>query len=265
MTHIVNPFSHRLGIIRDWRSRWFVGPVGKTAFKSALKADVLLREFLEKELRGNYVGEIIIQRNKGELSINIQTARPGMLIGRSGDGVEKLRKAIMKFSNSKKLNIPVNFKLDITEISSAESNASVVSQMVSEGLEKRLPFRRVLKGTVEKAMSNRDVKGIRISISGRLGGADMARKEEIRKGNVPLQTLRADVDFAREKAFMTYGVIGIKVWIYRGMKFSNKQTDIKELYNLNNNNSPRNNKNQDNRDRNIKKPRISRPRVNKEN
>jgi small subunit ribosomal protein S3 len=98
--------------------------------------------------------------------------------------------------------------------------------MVAEGIEKRLPFRRVLKTTVEKAMMNRDVKGIRIAVSGRLGGADMARREEMRRGNVPLQTLRADVDFAKERANMTYGVIGIKVWIYRGMKFDTNNTKI---------------------------------------
>ncbi|MCX8513640.1 MAG: 30S ribosomal protein S3 [Candidatus Pacebacteria bacterium] len=180
-------------------------------FKSALRADVLLRGFLEKKLRGYYVGEIIIQRNKDEMSINIKTSRPGMIIGRQGDGSDNLKKDIMNFIHKQKLDIPVNFKLDITEISSPESNASIVAQMIAEGLEKRLPFRRVLKTTVEKSIANRDVKGIRISVSGRLGGADMARKEQIRKGNVPLQTLRADVDYAKEKAFMTYGTIGIKV------------------------------------------------------
>ena len=260
MTHIVNPFSHRLGIIRDWRSRWYLGPVGGKMFKSALRADVLLRGFLEKKLRGYYVGEIIIQRNKDEMSINIQTSRPGMIIGRQGDGADNLKKDIMNFIRKQKLDIPVNFKLDITEINSPESNASIVSQMIAEGLEKRLPFRRVLKTTVEKSIANRDVKGIRISVSGRLGGADMARKEQIRKGNVPLQTLRADVDYAREKAFMTYGTIGIKVWIYKGMKFSNNENDIREVYNLNRGNERSNMKNKSEND-NIKKPRISRPRV----
>lgn len=219
MTHIVNPFSHRLGIIRDWRSRWFLGGAGAKGYKSSLRGDILLREYLAKELRGMYVGDIIMERNKDDYKIMIHTSRPGMLIGKSGDGVEKLKQNISKFSQKKALDIPQNFKLDIIEITSPESNAQVVAYMVVEALEKRLPFRRVIKNTAEKAMANRDVKGIRIALSGRLGGADMARKEETRKGNVPLQTIRADVDFCKERANMTYGVIGVKVWIYRGMKF----------------------------------------------
>jgi small subunit ribosomal protein S3 len=142
-----------------------------------------------------------------------------MIIGRSGEGIEKIRADIVKECSRKKITLPKDFKLDIIEVASPEASAAIVAQMVMEGLEKRLPFRRVLKSTVEKAMMNRDVKGIRIAVSGRLGGADMARREEMRRGNVPLQTLRADVDFAKERANMTYGVIGIKVWIYRGMKF----------------------------------------------
>jgi small subunit ribosomal protein S3 len=219
MTHIVNPFSQRLGIIRDWRSKWFLGGAGAEAYKSSLKADVLLREYFAKELRSMYVGEILMERNKDDYKIFIHTSRPGVIIGKSGDGIEKIRNKVLNFAKKKKLDIPVNFKIEIVEISSPESNAQIVAYMVVESLEKRMPFRRVLKTTVEKVMANRDVKGVRIALSGRLGGADMARKEEIRKGNVPLQTIRADVDFCKERANMTYGVIGVKVWIYRGMKF----------------------------------------------
>ncbi|MDQ5957105.1 MAG: small subunit ribosomal protein [Patescibacteria group bacterium] len=219
MTHVVNPFSHRLGILRDWRSRWYVGDIGGKEYATALRGDVLLREFLNKKLRGMYVGDTIIERSKDNFKIAIHTSRPGMIIGRAGDGVERLRKDIVKEIRRKKLSIPENFKLDIVEVSSPESNAAIVGYMIAEALEKRLPFRRVLKTTAEKVMANRDVQGIRIGLAGRLGGAEMARREEIRKGNVPLQTLRADVDFAKERANMTYGVIGIKVWIYRGMKF----------------------------------------------
>jgi small subunit ribosomal protein S3 len=123
-----------------------------------------------------------------------------------------------------KLAIPADIKIEITEIQNAEKSARVVGMMVAEGLEKRLPFRRVLKSTIEKVMQNKDVMGIKISIGGRLGGADMARTEFLKKGNIPLQTLRADVDFAREKAHMTYGVLGIKVWIYKGQIFSKKKS-----------------------------------------
>lgn len=216
MTHVVNPFSQRLGIIRDWRSRWYVGKAG---YVNALRGDVLLRQYLTKRLRGYYVAETIMERGKDTFRIAIHSSRPGMIIGRSGEGIEKLRADILKEAQRKKISIPKDFKLDIIEVVSPEASAAIVGQMVAEGLEKRLPFRRVLKGTIEKVMANRDVQGVRIALGGRLGGADMARNEELRRGNVPLQTLRADVDFARERANMTYGVIGIKVWIYRGMKF----------------------------------------------
>ena len=122
-----------------------------------------------------------------------------------------------------KIIVPQDVKLDIVEVNNPEADAAIVASMISEGIEKRLPFRRVLKTTIEKVMANRDVQGARIAVSGRLGGAEMARREQIKRGGIPLQTLRADIDFAREKAHMTYGVIGIKVWIYRGMKFDKKE------------------------------------------
>jgi small subunit ribosomal protein S3 len=225
MTHVVNPFSHRLGIIRDWRNRWYIKDAGSKDYVTALRGDILLREYLKKKLRTMYIGDIIIERNKDTFKLSVHTSRPGMLIGKSGDGITKLRADILKESKRKNLKLPENFKLDIVEVNSPESNAAIVAYMVAEALEKRLPFRRILKSTVEKVMANRDVQGVRIGLSGRLGGAEMARREEIRKGNVPLQTLRADVDFCKERATMTYGVIGIKVWIYRGMKFDTDATN----------------------------------------
>jgi len=216
MTHIVNPYSHRLGIIRGWKSRWFGG---KGNFALNLKGDVLLRSFLDKRLRGMYVAEVEIERSQKEFRVVIHTSRPGMIIGRGGDGIEKLRKDILKEMKRVKVTLPANFRLDIVEVVNPEASAKIVGQMVAEQLEKRIPFRRVLKMTVDKVMANRDVLGARIAVSGRLGGAEMARKEQIRKGGIPLQTLRADIDFAKEKAYMSYGTIGIKVWIYRGMKY----------------------------------------------
>ncbi len=217
MSHTVHPYSHRLGILRDWKSRWF-GTDKK--FRDYLKGDVLLREYLTKKLRGMYVSGIEIERSEKSLRVIIKTSRPGMLIGRSGEGATKLRNDIQLFMNKNKLSMPKELKVDIEEVRSPESNATIVGFMIAEALEKRLPFRRVLKQTVEKVMANRDVQGIRISLGGRLGGADMARTEELKKGRVPLQTLRADIDFAREKAHMTYGDIGIKVWIYKGEIFN---------------------------------------------
>lgn len=217
MPHTVHPYSHRLGIIRDWKSRWFST---KKNFKTFLRSDVLLREFLEKKMRGQYVGSIEMERNDKNFRLIIKTSRPGVVIGRSGENSIKLRNDILNFSKRHKLSIPVDFKLDVEEIKSPESNAAIVAQMMAEGLEKRMPFRRVMKQTIEKVMANRDVKGVRLYCGGRLGGAEIARSEEMKKGRVPLQTLRADIDYAQEKAHMTYGDIGIKVWIYRGEIFN---------------------------------------------
>ena len=217
MTHVVHPYSHRLGIIRDWKSRWF----GKdtTQYVDHLRADVLVRAWMTKRLKGMYLSVIEIERTEKQYRIMIHTSRPGMIIGRGGDGIEKLRASLKKEMARLKIIVPQDVKLDIIEVTSPEADASIVASMIVEGIEKRLPFRRVLKTTIEKVMANRDVQGARIAVSGRLGGAEMARREQIKRGGIPLQTLRADIDFARERANMTYGVIGIKVWIYRGMKF----------------------------------------------
>ena len=151
-----------------------------------------------------------------------------MIIGRSGDGAVKLRDKILALLKKRGVELAgQEFKLDIEEVKNPEANAAIVAMMVAEGLEKRLPFRRVLKQTLEKVLANREVKGAKIKLSGRLGGAEMARQEDLKKGQIPLQTLRADIDFAREKAHMTYGDIGIKVWIYRGQIFSKDLKTIK--------------------------------------
>lgn len=217
MSHTVHPYSHRLGIIRDWKSRWFGV---KDQYKDFLRADIVLREFLEKQLRGFYVGGVEIERGQKTLRVVIKTSRPGLLIGKSGEGATKLRAKILKEMERAKVKVDKEFKLDVEEIRSPESSAAIVGQMVAESLEKRLPFRRVMKQTIEKVMANRDVKGVRIVLGGRLGGSDIARTEELKKGRIPLQTLRADIDYAREKAHMTYGDIGIKIWIFRGEVFN---------------------------------------------
>lgn len=219
MTHTVHPFSHRLGIIRDWKSRWF-GVKGK--YQDYLKSDVLLRGYLEKRFRGQYVSNIEMERGEKFLRIIIETSRPGMIIGRNGEGATKLRDDVVSFINKNKLRADGEVKIDIKEVKSPESNATIVAQMIAEGLEKRLPFRRVLKQVVEKVMANRDVEGVKIELSGRLGGATMARQEKMKRGQIPLQTFRADVDFAKYEARLPYGGIGIKVWIYRGEIFAKK-------------------------------------------
>ncbi|MGC9602638.1 MAG: 30S ribosomal protein S3 [Minisyncoccia bacterium] len=229
MSKVVHPFAHRIGILRDWRHRWFA--VG-AQYQAYLKADILLREYLQKEMRGMYVGGIDIERGAGTLRVIIKTSRPGVIIGRSGEGSIKLKNKIAAFLQSRRIvgtptkasgNNPVvmpEIKLDIEEIRSPESNAAIVAYMVAESLEKRLAFRRVLKQTIEKVMANRDVLGVRIQISGMLGGGTMSRTEQLKKGRIPLQTFRSDIDFARERANLPLGVIGIKVWIYKGEIFS---------------------------------------------
>lgn len=217
MSKIVHPYAHRLGIIKGWKSRWF-GNGQK--YRDYLKADVMVRDFVTKRLAGHYVSLVEIERSQKAIRIIIKTSRPGMIIGRSGEGSDKLREEINKFMNKNNLNIEgVELKMDIEEVRSPESDANLVAQQVKEALEKRMPFRRVLKQTVEKVMANRNVEGVRIRIGGRLNGADMARTEELRKGRIPLQTFRADIDFARVRASIPQGDLGVKVWIYRGEIF----------------------------------------------
>ncbi len=228
MTHIVHPYAHRLGIIRDWKSRWFAAD--KKSFRDNIKVDEMIRRFLAKRLRGTYTSNIEIERSQSELRVILSTARPGLVIGRSGENSAKLREEITEVVRSvSKSALPAGkqVKLDINEVRQPETDAAVVAYMVAEGLEKRMPFRRVLKQTIEKVIAAREVEGVRIAVSGRLGGAEMSRKEELKKGRIPLQTFRADIDFAHEQAYLPYGVIGIKVWIYRGNVYQDKKTAVR--------------------------------------
>lgn len=220
MSHTVHPFSHRLGIVRDWKSRWFASD---KSYRTFLKADILIREFLERELRSFFVADIQIERNQKAMTLVIKTSRPGMIIGRSGEGITKLRAKLMKLLDKAGINLEgKEFKMDIQEVKNPESNAAIVAMMVAEGLEKRLPFRRVMKQMLEKILAQKEVQGAKIRLGGRLGGTDIARAEDLKKGRIPLQTLRADIDYAEQKAHMTYGNIGIKVWIYKGEIFKKK-------------------------------------------
>lgn len=221
MTHSVHPYAHRIGILRDWKSRWFSRG---DSYQENLKTDVLLREYLEKRLRGQYVSSIELERGKGVLKVIVKTSRPGIIIGRGGEGSKKLLSDIQRFLRRNDLSESGEIKVDIEEVRNPEADAMLVAQMVAEGIERRLPFRRVLKQTIEKVMAHRDVEGVRIMLSGRLGGADMARKEQLKKGRIPLQTFRADIDFARYRATIPQGDIGIKVWVYRGDIFDTDNT-----------------------------------------
>ncbi len=216
MSKTVHPYAHRLVVLRDWKSRWFQVP---KKIKENLKGDVLIREYLQKKLRGFYVSLIEVERRGESLRLILRTSRPGTLIGREGLGTAKLKDDLLQFMAKSKLPIPKDFKLEVIETQNPDADAVILAYNIAEGLEKRLPFRRVLKQAAEKIMSVRGVEGVRIQLSGRLGGAEIARSEQIKRGSIPLQTIRADIDFARERARLPYGDLGIKIWIYKGEVF----------------------------------------------
>jgi len=220
MSKIVHPYAHRLIMLRDWKSRWFADP---KKYVTYLKGDVLIRQYLEKKLRGMYISTIEIERSRKATRFIIKTSRPGLIIGRNGEGATKLKEDILKKMDYLKLGRPEDFKLEIVEVTNPEADAAIVAYMIAEGLEKRMPYRRVIKTIIEKVMTARGVEGARVVLSGRLGGADIARTEELKRGSIPLQTFRADIDFKRERATLSYGVIGVKVWIYRGKIFADKK------------------------------------------
>jgi small subunit ribosomal protein S3 len=208
----VNPVGIRLGITTSWKSKWF----GGRNFAKNLKEDVLIREAIMKQWKTAAIADVNVERNSGMIKIIILTSRPGMLIGRGGTGIEDINRLIKnKFFAGKKIEL----KVEIKEIRQFEENASLVAQQVAEQLEKRMPFRRILKSTLEQVQKNNQVKGVKIEVSGRLGGAEMSRREWLSKGTIPLHTLRADIDFSRATARTTYGAIGVKVWIYKGEVF----------------------------------------------
>lgn len=220
MTHTVHPYAHRLGQLRGWKSRWYTANPKK--YRAYVKADSMIRTLLAKRLRGNYVSSIEIERSQKDIRVIIYTARPGMVIGRSGESATKLKSELQALLKKVSPEERLALHLDVMEIRQPESNAAVVAAMVVEGLEKRLPFRRVMKQTVEKVMANRDVEGVKIGLSGMLGGGSMSRSESLKKGRIPLQTFRADIDFAQDEAMLPLGKIGVKVWICLGDIFVNR-------------------------------------------
>lgn len=213
MGHKVNPVGIRVGITTGWKSRWFGNP---RIYAAQLREDVVLREFIEKRWKAAGIASVEIERSAKAVRLVIHTSRPGVLIGRGGTGIEDLTRILRrKFFSGKR----VDLKVDVQEVKHMEESALLVAIQVAEQLERRMPFRRVLKGTLDQVEKSRNVKGVKIEMSGRLGGAEMSRREWLSRGTLPLHTLRADVDFARAEARTTYGVIGIKVWLYKGEKF----------------------------------------------
>ncbi len=213
MGHKINPINLRIGITQTWRSKWF----SKKDYQKNLKQDIKLRLDVMKKWKTAFISEVEIERSPAAIKIIIKTARPGVLIGRGGSGVEDIKRYIQDtfFKGSRS----VNLKIEIQEIKNFEESAMIVAQNVAEQLEKRTPFRRVMKMMLEQAMKNSVIKGVKIEMSGRLGGAEMSRREWLSKGTLPLHTLRANIDFARATAQTTYGAIGVKAWLYKGEVF----------------------------------------------
>lgn len=214
MSHKVNPKIFRIREIADWAARGFYGK--KIAPK--LKEDFEIREFLKKKIGKLGVEKTEIERSSNKINIIISSARPGLLIGRGGEGIEALKKELEKkvFKNQPK---PPEIKIEIREVKSVWASAPLVAQWMADQIEKRISFRRVLKQARDKVMATKGVEGVRVELAGRLDGNEIARTEWLKSGKLPRQTIRADIDFAREQAFCTYGTIGIKVWIYKGLKF----------------------------------------------
>lgn len=207
----VNPNGFRIGITRTWNSSWFArGAKYRTLFLE----DVKIREFIRKRLPDAGISEIKIDRDK-KISLTIHTSKPGVIIGKQGSSIEELRKSLDKRFNG-------SFEVNIQEIRNPEADAHVIAETIQGQMQRRMPYRRAAKMALEKAIQA-GVKGVKIRVAGRLNGAEIARSEYFKEGNVPLQTMRANIQFARRTATTTYGTIGIKVWVYHGMVFKKVQ------------------------------------------
>jgi small subunit ribosomal protein S3 len=213
----VDPRVLRLGINKGWNSLWY----NKKNYKTVLKQDVTLVEYIKEQYKSAGIASVGIERSIAKIKIIIKTNKPGIIIGRGGAGLEDLKKNIeRKFLFNEKLKAVI----DVKEVKSINENAQLLADDAAFQLEKRVAFRRIMKMMIDKVMQNRSIKGIKIQMSGRLGGAEMARVEWLSKGNIPLHTLKADIDFAKSTARTTYGAIGLKVWLNKGMVDANKDS-----------------------------------------
>ncbi|MCF6139468.1 30S ribosomal protein S3 [Pseudalkalibacillus berkeleyi] len=212
----VNPIGLRVGVIRDWESKWYADK----DYADLLHEDIKIREYIETRLKDAAVSTVEIERAANRVNITIKTAKPGMVIGKGGSEVESLRKSLNDLTGKR---VHVN----IFEIKQADLNSKLVAENIARQLENRISFRRAMKQTLQRAM-RAGAKGIKTEVSGRLGGADIARSESYSEGTVPLHTLRADIDYGTAEADTTYGKLGIKVWIYRGEVLPTKGTKQEE-------------------------------------
>ena len=201
----INPHGFRIGIIKDWDTKWYAN---KKTFSNYLVEDVMIRKFIKNKLFISGISRIEIDRAANKVKINVNTAKPGLVIGKGGQGIEDLRKEVEKMTGKSVL-------INITEIKVPEMDATLVAENIASQLEKRISFRRAMKQSMSRTMKS-GAKGIKTTCSGRLGGAEIARAEHYHEGTIPLQTLRADIDYGFAEANTTYGKIGVKVWIYKG-------------------------------------------------
>ena len=210
----VNPIGFRLGINRGWDSIWFSK---KRDYGKLLIEDFKIREYVKKNVVNSGVSQVMIERTSKKCIISIYTSRPGFVIGKKGSDIEKIKKSLSKISNTE-------ISLNIKEVKRPELNAYLVAENIAQQLVKRMAFRKTMKRAIQSAL-RLGAKGIRVCLSGRLAGNEIARTEWLREGSVPLHTFRADVDYAEAEALTAYGIIGVKVWIYKGEIFSNKSNN----------------------------------------
>jgi len=209
MAHKAHPKLLRVGITEEWDSAWFSN---KRKYKDILKEDLLIREYLSKKFGKGIIEKIKIERSGDKLNIIIRTSKPGVVIGRGGTGVETLAKEISKKIKNKEI------KIDIEEVKDPSLSASIIAQQIASDIERRVPFRKVVKRAMERVLQRKGVEGVKIKVKGRLNGVEIARAETFKQGKLPLQTLRSQIDYAHETANCTYGVVSVKVWIYKGEK-----------------------------------------------
>ncbi len=214
----VNPHGLRVGVINGWNTQWYAD---KKEFSKFLKEDNVIRTFLKKKYYQAAISKILIERAAARIVVTVYTARPGVIIGKAGSEVEVIKKDLAKLTNGKAISI------NITEVRKPDCDAQLVAEGVAAQLEKRMSFRRAMKQSIGRSM-RAGVKGIKMMVSGRLDGAEIARSEQYHEGSIPLQTLRADIDYGFAEAHTTFGMIGVKCWIYKGEVIKTSKKSVKE-------------------------------------
>jgi small subunit ribosomal protein S3 len=202
-----HPLGFRLGVTQTHRSSWF--EVAKN-YPNTIEEDFRIRTYLEKELSTAGISKILINRKSDQIEVELHTSRPGIIVGRAGSGIENIKADLHKLTNNSK-----QIRVNVTELTRPDGDASLIADFIAQQLEKRVAFRRATRQAIQRAQKS-NVQGIKVQVSGRLNGAEIARTEWVREGRVPLQTIRADIDYATKKAFTIYGILGIKVWVFNG-------------------------------------------------